>query len=82
MKGLLHSLFILAPIFTFAQVSASSDSMSLYFEFNSHEISFQNKQNSDTKAKLSKIKNQSLVLRAYTDSTGPRNTTSNWPKHV
>lgn len=72
MKGLLHSLFILAPILTFAQGGASSDSMSLYFEFNSHEISFQNKHNNDTRTKLSKIKNQSVVLRAYTDSTGAK----------
>lgn len=72
MKGLLHSLFILTPILTFAQVSLSSDSMSLYFEFNSHEIYFQNKHNSETKAKLSKLKDQSLILRAYTDSLGSK----------
>nr|WP_294858963.1 OmpA family protein [uncultured Fluviicola sp.] len=72
MKGLLHSLFILAPILSFAQVSASIDSMSFYFGFNSHEISFQDKHNADTKTKLSKLKNQSLVLRAYTDSTGTK----------
>ena len=72
MKGLLHSLFILTPILSFAQISASSDSMSFYFEFNSHEISFQNKRNSETKTKLSTLKSQSLVLRAYTDSTGSK----------
>lgn len=72
MKGLLHSLFILAPILSFAQANTSLDSMSFYFEFNSHEISFQNKRNTETKTKLLKLKNQSLVLRAYTDSTGSR----------
>lgn len=72
MKGLLHSLFILAPLLSFAQVKATPDSMSLYFGFNSHEIDFQNKYNAATKIKLSKIKNQSLVLKAYTDSTGSK----------
>jgi outer membrane protein OmpA-like peptidoglycan-associated protein len=72
MKGLLHSLFILAPILSFAQMNASMDSMSFYFEFNSHEVGFQNKRNIETKTKLSKLKNQSLVLRAYTDSTGSK----------
>lgn len=72
MKGLLHSLFILAPLLSFTQMKASSDSMSFYFEFNSHEISFQNKRNTETKTRLSKLKNQSLVLRAYTDSTGSK----------
>lgn len=70
MKGLLHSLLILAPVLSFAQSKASVDSMSLYFEFNSYEISFRNAHNSETKTKLSKIKDLSLVLRAYTDSTG------------
>ena len=72
MKGLLHSLFILAPILSFSQATVWVDSMSVYFEFNSHEIHFQNRQNSETKTKLSKLKNQSLVLRAYTDSVGSK----------
>lgn len=72
MKGLIHSLFILTPILSFAQTKTISDSLSFYFEFNSHEISFQNKQNSDTKSKLSKLKDFSLVLRAYTDSSGSK----------
>lgn len=72
MKVLLHSLFILAPLFSFAQTKATKDSMSFYFEFNSHEISFQNKSNTETNTWLSNLKNQSLVLRAYTDSTGSK----------
>ncbi|WP_343637319.1 OmpA family protein [Fluviicola sp.] len=72
MKGLLHSLFILAPILSFAQTKAPVDSMSFYFEFNSHVINFQYPHNSDTKTKLSKLKEPSLVLRAYTDSTGSK----------
>jgi outer membrane protein OmpA-like peptidoglycan-associated protein len=48
------------------------DSMSFYFEFNSHEISFQNKRNTETKTSLSKLRNQSIVLRAYTDSMGSK----------
>lgn len=72
MKGLLHSLFILLPILSFSQSKAMIDSMSFYFEFNSHEISFQNKHNSETRTKLSKLKDQSLVLRAYTDSLGSK----------
>lgn len=72
MKGLLHSLLILAPIFSFAQSKASIDSMSFHFGFNSCEISFQDQHNSETKTKLSALKNQSLVLRAYTDSTGSK----------
>lgn len=72
MKGLLHSLFILAPIWSFSQSKTSVDSMSFHFEFNSHEINFQNKHNSETRTKLSKLKNQSLILRAYTDSLGTR----------
>lgn len=44
--------------------------MSFYFEFNSHQINFQNKHNSKTRTKLSELKNQSLILRAYTDSLG------------
>ena len=70
MKELLHALLILAPIFSFAQSKASIDSMSLYFEFNSYEISFGDPHNSETKTKLSKLKELSLILRAYTDSTG------------
>ncbi|MDF3027576.1 MAG: OmpA/MotB domain protein [Fluviicola sp.] len=72
MKGLLHSLFILVPILSFSQAKTSTDSMSFYFEFNSHEISLQNKRNTETKTKLSKLRNQFLVLRAYTDSTGSK----------
>jgi outer membrane protein OmpA-like peptidoglycan-associated protein len=72
MKGLLHSLFILLPILSFSQSKAMIDSMSFYFEFNSHEINFQNKHNSETRTKLSKLKDQSLVLRAYTDSLGSK----------
>ncbi len=72
MKVLIHLLFILAPILSFAQVKGSVDSMSFYFEFNSHEIYFQNKHNSETKTKLSKLKDQSLILRAYTDSLGSK----------
>lgn len=72
MKVLIHLLFILAPILSFAQAKGSVDSMSFYFEFNSHEIYFQNKHNSDTKTKLSKLKDQSLILRAYTDSLGSK----------
>lgn len=72
MKGFLHSLFILLPILSVAQQKLSVDSLSFYFEFNSHEISFQNKHNSETKTKLSKLKNLSLVLRAYTDSIGSK----------
>ncbi len=72
MKGLLHSLFILLPILSFAQSKTSVDSASFYFEFNSHEIFFQNKHNSETRTKLSKLKNQSLILRAYTDSLGSK----------
>lgn len=72
MKVLLHSLFILTPILSFTQVKVASDSMAFYFEFNSHEISFQNKRNLETKTKLSKLKNQLLVLRAFTDSTGSK----------
>ncbi len=72
MKGLLHSLFILVPILSFSQAKVPVDSMSLYFEFNSHEVSFQNTPNSDTKTRLSKFKNETLTLRAYTDSTGSK----------
>ena len=72
MKGLLHSLLILAPVLSFAQSKASIDSMSLYFEFNSYEISFRHPHNSETKTKLSTLKNQPLILRAYTDSTGSK----------
>ncbi len=72
MKVLLHSLFILAPLLSFAQTNAKLDSMSFYFEFNSNEISFRNKRNSETKVQLSKFNDQSLVLRAYTDSTGSK----------
>jgi outer membrane protein OmpA-like peptidoglycan-associated protein len=72
MKVLLHSLFILTPILLFAQTKTSIDSMSFHFEFNSHEISFRDSHNSETKTKLSKLKDLSLVLRAYTDSTGSK----------
>ncbi|TSJ41578.1 OmpA family protein [Fluviicola chungangensis] len=72
MKGLLHSLFILAPVLLFAQAKPPVDSMSFYFEFNSHEIHFQNKRNSETKAKLAQLNDQSLILRAYTDSIGSK----------
>lgn len=72
MKGLLHSLFILAPFLSFSQVKVWTDSMSLYFEFSSHEIHFQNKHNAETKTRLSKLKDQSIVLRAYTDSIGSK----------
>ena len=72
MKGLLHSLFILLPILSFSQSKAKIDSMSFYFEFNSHEIYFQNKHNSETRTKLSRLKDQSLILRAYTDSLGSK----------
>lgn len=72
MKGLLHSLFILAPILSFAQTKIPVDSLSFYFEFNSHVINFRNTHNSDTKAKLPQLKGQSLTLRAYTDSTGSK----------
>lgn len=72
MKGLLHSLFILAPVLLFAQTKPSVDSMSFYFEFNSHEIRFQNKRNSETKIKLAQLTDQSLILRAYTDSIGSK----------
>lgn len=72
MKGLLHSLFILAPVLSFAQAKTSVDSMSFYFEFNSSVINFKEQRNSETKTKLSKLKEQSLILRAYTDSTGSK----------
>lgn len=72
MKVLLHSLFILAPLLSFAQTKAKTDSMSFYFEFNSHEISFRNKRNAETKVQLSKFNGQSLILRAYTDSSGSK----------
>lgn len=68
MKLLVHSLFILSPLFSFAQ--AKADSLSFYFESNSHQINFQNKRNSETREKLSKLTGQTLVLRAYTDSVG------------
>jgi outer membrane protein OmpA-like peptidoglycan-associated protein len=72
MKQLLHSLFILSPFLSFAQAKTAGDSVSFYFEFNSHEISLQNKRNAEAKNKLSNLKNQTLVLRAYTDSTGSK----------
>lgn len=72
MKGLLHSLFILAPILSFTQTKTAIDSMSFHFEFNSYEISFRSQHNSETKTKLSKLKDRSLVLRAYTDSIGSK----------
>lgn len=70
MKGLVHSLFILSPLLAFAQ--AKADSLSFYFESNSHQINFQNKRNSETRDKLSHLKGQTLVLRAYTDSVGSK----------
>lgn len=72
MKLLLHSLFILSPLLFFAQAKVPADSLSFYFEFNSHRINFQNKRNAETKDKLSKLKDQTLVLRAYTDSVGSK----------
>ena len=72
MNKLLHSLFILTPFLSFAQTKATADSVSFYFEFNSHEINLQNKRNADTKNKLSVLKDQQLILRAYTDSTGSK----------
>jgi outer membrane protein OmpA-like peptidoglycan-associated protein len=70
MKGLLHLLFILLPLLSFSQMNITADSLSFYFEFNSHEINFQKKSNSTTKTKLTKLSNQTLILRAYTDSIG------------
>lgn len=70
MKGLLHSLFILTPILSLAQVKPSPDSLSFYFEFGQSEISVKNQRNFDTKNKLTLLRSQNLVLRAYTDSVG------------
>ena len=72
MKVLIHLLFILSPVLSFARANTWVDSMSFHFEFNSHEVHFQNKHNSETRTKLSKLKNQSLILRAYTDSLGSK----------
>ncbi|MNK05471.1 Outer membrane porin F precursor [compost metagenome] len=72
MKLLLHSLFILSPILSFTQVKPAADSLSFYFESGSHQINFQNKSNSEAKNNLSKLKGQLLILRAYTDSVGSK----------
>lgn len=72
MKLLIHLLFTLSPLLSFAQVKAVTDSLSFYFEFNSHQINLQNKRNSETKNRLSALKGQTLVLRAYTDSVGSK----------
>ncbi|AEA42931.1 OmpA family protein [Fluviicola taffensis] len=72
MKGLLYSLFILTPILSFSQVKATSDSLSFYFKLNSHQINFENNRNSETRTILSSLKNQSIVIRSYTDSTGSK----------
>jgi outer membrane protein OmpA-like peptidoglycan-associated protein len=72
MNRLLHSLFILAPLFSFTQTKAPADSMSFYFEYNSSEIRLQNKRNTETKTRLSTYRDQALILRAYTDSSGSK----------
>ena len=72
MKLLVHSLFILSPLLSFAQAKTPADSLSFYFEFNSHQINFQNKRNSETRNKLSPLQGQTMVLRAYTDSVGSK----------
>lgn len=70
MKGLLHSLFILTPFLSLAQIKPSPDSLSFYFEFDQSEISFKNQRNLDTKNRLKTFQSQKLILRAYTDSAG------------
>lgn len=46
--------------------------MSFHFEFNSHVINFEEQHNSGTKTRISKLKNETLTLRAYTDSIGSK----------
>ena len=70
MKTILHSLFFLLPILTYAQPGQKPDSASFYFELNRYEVKLQNKLNAKTKGKLSQFKSQKIVLRAYTDTIG------------
>lgn len=70
MKTILHSLFFLLPILTYAQSGQKPDSVSFYFELNRHEVKLQNKLNAKTKEKLSQFKSQKIILRAYTDTVG------------
>lgn len=70
MKRLFISLLLLAPGLLAAQTKATADSLSFYFEFNSHEINFRNARNEATRNQLTALKDKQLILRAYTDSTG------------
>lgn len=70
MKTILHSLFFLLPVITYAQSELKPDSISFYFELNRYEVKLQNKLNAKTKLKLSQFKSQQIMLRAYTDTVG------------
>ncbi|WP_300666858.1 OmpA family protein [Fluviicola sp.] len=70
MKTILHSLFFLLPILTYAQSESKPDSVSFYFELNRHEVKLQNKRNAKTTLKLSQFKSRKIILRAYTDTVG------------
>lgn len=70
MKTILHSLFFLLPLITYAQSESKPDSVSFYFESNRYEVKLQNKLNAKTKLKLDQFKSQQIVLRAYTDTVG------------
>ncbi len=70
MKTILHSLFFLLPVITYAQSESKPDSVSFYFELNRSEVKLQNKLNAKTKLKLDQFKSQQIMLRAYTDTVG------------
>lgn len=70
MKTILHSLFCLLPVITYAQSGSKPDSASFYFELNQHEVKLQNKTNAKTTLKLNQFKSQKIIIRAYTDTVG------------